>query len=60
LVLPALLPSVLFGFVAPPLVGLVFSCVGVVLLCVFGLCILLCFVLVGFASRELTEVTEDG
>ena len=31
-----------------------------VLLCVFGLCLLLCFVLVGFASRELTEVTKDG
>ena len=44
----------------PFLVGLAFSCVCVVPLCVFGLFLLLCFVLVGFASRELTEVTKDG
>ena len=44
----------------PLLVGLAFSVVCVVLLCVFCLCLLVRFILVGFASRELTEVTEDG
>ena len=48
-------------FLASPfLVGLAFSCVCVVPLCVFGLFLLLCFVLIGLASRELTEVTKDG
>ena len=49
-----------FCWLPPLLVGLAFSCVCVVLLCVFCLCLLLRFVLVGFASHELTEVTKDG